>query len=99
MFGPCPPGHFTAHGGREDFKQLSVGGPYRVIRAFTDYDDHLHPPGESWTYLGHNFVPYHDGLSLFVSLDGEREWQIRLSWLPEDQGQIIDALGDYLEPG
>jgi uncharacterized protein DUF3601 len=99
MYGPCPPGHFTARGAAEDFQQLRVGQAYRVARPFTDHDGDLHPAGERWTYVGHNFVPYHDGLSLFVSLDGAQEWQIRLSWRPEDQGDVIDALGDYLEPG
>ncbi len=99
MYGPCPPGHFTARGGAEDFQMLRVGRSYRVTRQFTDYDGVLHPAGESWAYLGHNFVPYHDGLSLFVSLDGAQEWQIRLSWRGEDQAHIIDALSDYLEPG
>lgn len=99
MHGPCPPGHFTARGGRDDFQMLRAGRTYRVTRPFTDHDGDLHPAGESWAYLGHNFVPYHDGLSLFVSLDGAREWQIRLSWLGEDQAHIIDAPSDYLEPG
>lgn len=96
MYGPCPPGHFTARGGRDKFQHLRVGHSYRVTQPFTDYDGDLHPAGESWTYLGHNFVPYHDGLSLFVSLDGTQEWQIRLSWNPEDQGPIIDALETYI---
>src|ERR1044072_6407397 len=99
MYGPCPPGHFTARGGTDDFQQLCVGRAYRVTQAFADYDGDLHAVDERWTYLGHNFVPYHDGLSLFVSLDGRQEWQIRLSWRPEDQGPVIDALGDYLAPG
>jgi hypothetical protein len=33
------------------------------VKQFTDFDGKLHPVGESWTYLGKNFVPYHDGLS------------------------------------
>ena len=97
MFGPFPAGHLSANG-EVDFKHLRVGLAYRVARPFTDHDGVLHPAGECWTYLGHNFVPYHDGLSLFVSLDGAQEWQIRLSWLPEDQGHIIDALADHLVP-
>jgi Domain of unknown function (DUF3601) len=66
------------------------------VKQFTDFDGKLHPVGESWTYLGKNFVPYHDGLSLFVSLDSKREWQIRLQWLPEGQGPIIDDLAAYV---
>jgi uncharacterized protein DUF3601 len=99
MYGPCPAGHFTVHGGTDDFQMLRAGRAYRVTQPFTDYDGDLHPAGEGWTFLGHNFVPYHDGLSLFVSLDGAQEWQIRMSWRPEDQGPIIDAIGDYLAPG
>lgn len=75
-----------------------VGGRYIVAEAFTDYDGDLHPPGESWTFLTQHFVPYHDGLSLFVSLDGEREWQIRLHWTPEGQGAVIDALESIVRP-
>jgi hypothetical protein len=99
MYGPCPPGHFTARGGTDDFQMLRAGRAYRVTRPFADYDGDLHPAGESWIYLGDNFVPYHDGLSLFVSLDGAQEWQIRLSWRGEDQAHIIDGLPTYLAPG
>jgi len=53
---------------------------------------------ESWVYLGRNFVPYEDGLSLFVSLDGLNEWQIRLQWRPEQQGAVIDNLHEYVRP-
>lgn len=99
MYGPCPAGHWMGALAPEDFGPLEVGLRYRVVRPFTDFDGDAHGAGETWTYLGHNFVPYHDGLSLFVSLDGTQEWHIRMSWLPEDQGPIIDALGDYLAPG
>lgn len=99
MYGPCPPGHFTAPAGANDFQELVAGRTYRVVQSFTDYDGDLHPAGESWTYLSHNFVPYDDGLSLFVSLDGAQEWQIRLCWRPDYQAHIIDSLGDYLSPG
>jgi hypothetical protein len=69
-----------------------------VVKQFTDFDGNVHPVGESWTYLGKNFVPYHDGLSLYVAPDGQREWQIRMQWLPEGQGPIIDNLESYLRP-
>ena len=71
---------------------LQPGQRYAVVRAFTDFDGHVHPVGETWTYLTQSFVPYHDGLSLFVSLDGVREWRIRLQWRREQQGPIIDSL-------
>lgn len=99
MYGPCPAGHWTAKLSPADFGPLEVGGRYRVARRFTDYDGDGHEPGEAWTFLGSNFLPYDDGLSLFVSLDGAQEWHIRMCWRPEDQGPVIDALGDYLAPG
>ena len=83
---------------RENFAHLVVGGRYAVVKEFTDFDGLAHPVGESWWYLGKNFVPYHDGLSLYVSPDGQRAWQIRLQWLPEGQGQIIDDLESYVRP-
>jgi len=52
--------------------------------------------GETWTFLGHNFLPHDDGLSLFVSLDGDREWHIRLQWRDDQQGPLIDRLEDYI---
>jgi hypothetical protein len=42
------------------------------------------------------FLPYEDGLSLFVHLDEGAERQIRLQWRKEEQGAIIDALPTYL---
>jgi len=99
VFGPCPAGTFTAHNPQTEFGPLVGGTRYTVVREFTDYDRVVHPVGESWTFLGKNFSPYDDGLSLFVSLDGTQEWHIRMSWRPDDQGPIINALGDYLAPG
>lgn len=75
---------------------LRAGRRYRVTSAFVDYDRDLHPVGETWFFLGASFLPYDDGVSLFVSFDEGQEWQIRLQWRPEEQGHILDALADYL---
>ncbi|HMG47398.1 MAG TPA: DUF3601 domain-containing protein [Allosphingosinicella sp.] len=99
MYGPCPAGHWTRSLVRADFGPLKAGARYRVARAFRDFDGDMHEIDEAWIFLGSNFLPYEDGLSLFVSLDGEQEWHIRLCWRPQDQGDIIDGLGDYLLPG
>lgn len=96
MFEAFPAGTFTKLPIDRPFGPFRVGRRYEVVRAFTDFDGDTHPPGESWTYLGHNFVPYEDGLCLFVSMDGEREWNLRMCWRGEDQADVIDNFADYV---
>lgn len=98
MFGPCPAGHFTASVAPRDFGPLEVGRRYQVVRPFADYDRIRHEVGESWTFLGQAFLPYEDGLSLFVSLDGAQEWHIRMQWRGDEQAEIIDGLDQYVQP-
>ena len=92
-----PAGHWTRTQWR-DFKHLKIGEHYVVARQFTDYDGKVHAAGEAWRFLGHDFLAYDDGLSLFVSLDGSGEWQIRLQWVAEEQAAMIDDLGSYIRP-
>ena len=75
---------------------LEPGQRYRVIKAFTDHDRDVHPEGEEWTFLRSAFVPYHSGLSWFVSLDGVQETHIRMQAIPEEQGPILNSLAEYL---
>ncbi len=96
MHGPCPPGHWMSRLAPNKFGPLEVGRRYEVVRPFDDYDKVRHEVGEAWTFLGYNFLPYDDGLSLFVSLDGQQEWHIRMQWRPEEQGEIIGNFGDYV---
>lgn len=98
MFGPCPSGHWTSHLAPRDFGHLRVGARYRVVAPFDDFDQMPHEAGESWTYLGYAYLPYDDGLSLFVSLDGAQEWHIRMQRRPEEQGEIVDRLDRYVQP-
>ena len=42
-------------------------------------------------------MPYEDGMSFFMSLDDEQEWQLRLQWREDAQGAILDHLTDYLQ--
>jgi hypothetical protein len=83
--------------GAAPFMHLQPGAKYVVIEPFTDFDRAVHPTGETWTYLTKNFVPYDDGLSLFVEIDGA-ERQIRLQWRAEEQGALIDALERHVAP-
>ena len=75
---------------------LVVGRTYRVIAAFEDYDGIVHPIGECWRFLEKSFLPYDDGLSLFVEREG-RKVQLRLQWRAETQGHIIDGFSDLVE--
>jgi hypothetical protein len=75
---------------------LEVGRRYRVINEFLDFDRRKHPVGEEWTFLGHSFVPYEDGMSFLVSVDGKQDWPIRLQWRQEEQAHILDDLLQYV---
>jgi hypothetical protein len=77
---------------------LHRGGRYRVVKPFRDFYGDEHPIGEAWFFLGYNFLPYEDGLSLFVSIDGRQEWHIRMQCTPEAQGPIVDSLDRHLVP-
>jgi hypothetical protein len=99
VYGPCERGHWSVGNGvrpRHDF--LEAGRRYRVCREFVDFDGDIHPAGEEWKFLGASFLPYEDGLSLFVTLDGAREWQIRMQWRADTQGGVLDDLSGYLVP-
>jgi hypothetical protein len=96
MFGPFPAGQWMASVAPRDFGPLQVGARYEVVEPFVDHDRVTHEAGESWRFLGHNFLPYDDGLSLFVSLDDAQEWHIRMQWRPEEQGPVIDDLASHV---
>lgn len=69
---------------------------YRVITEFKDYDGIIHAVGETWNFVEKNFLPYEDGLSLFVERDGQNV-SFRLQWREEAQGEIIDNFSNYVE--
>jgi hypothetical protein len=93
-----PKGTYTSHGVGHGFHHMTAGKRYRVIKPFKDFDGQEHPVGEEWTYIGTAFLPYDDGRSIFVSLDGEKEWHIRMQDRAEEQGPILDRLQDYVAP-
>ena len=75
---------------------LIPGREYRVRTAFVDYDALPHPVGETWRFVAKDFLPYEDGLTLYVERDGESA-VFRLQWRPETQGQIISEFSDLVE--
>ncbi len=78
--------------------RLTPGQKYKVIKAFADYDKIQHPVGETWTFVATNFLPYDDGLTLFVTIDNfQKEISYRLQWRQEEQAGIIDRFSEYVE--
>lgn len=75
---------------------LETGQEYKVVKAFIDFDGYLHEIGERWIYLGTNFHPYDDGLTLHVQMNGEPV-VYRLQWLDDAQGGIIEHFEEYVE--
>jgi hypothetical protein len=69
---------------------------YMVVRAFRDFDGGEHSVGETWSFIGSSFLPYDDGLSLFVEIEGDRR-QVRMQWREGAQGEIVDNLEHYLQ--
>jgi hypothetical protein len=101
MYGPEEMGHWSsieAFNFSDSYKFLQAGKRYSVIRPFTDFDGDLHDIGEKWTFLGCSFLPYEDGLSWFVTLDGLKEWHIRLKLIPEEQSGIAYDLIAHIRP-
>ena len=75
---------------------LIPGQTYRVIKTLEDYDGITHAQGESWRFVGKDFLPYEDGLSLHVELN-EQNVTLRLQWRAETQGELIDNFSDFVE--
>ncbi len=95
MYGPKPLGFWSKHSSAP-WGPLQTGSRYRVTRGFTDFDGVDHPVGEEWRFLGSNYSPYDSGLSLFVSLDGDQEWHIRLQDAPGAQGELLRELDAHV---
>lgn len=76
--------------------ELVPGKTYRVVAQFVDYHGQIHPVGETWRFTRKNFLPYEDGLSLFVEMNG-KEIQIDLQWRAESQAEIIENFWTMVE--
>ena len=80
------------------YGHLVASGSYTVVKPFTDYDGVRHLSGERWTFIRHDYLPYEDGLTLYLrALDG-RETQMRMQNRPEAQGAILGNFERYLAP-
>ncbi|MDJ0365928.1 DUF3601 domain-containing protein [Hymenobacter sp. H14-R3] len=74
---------------------LTPGQRYCVVREFIDYNYQTHPVGETWVFERTNFVPYEDGLTVYVSIGG-RPVAYRLQWRPEEQAALIENFTTFV---
>ena len=78
-----------------DIRTLRPGQRYCVVQQFVDYDQQVHPVGESWVFECTNFVPYEDGLTLHVRAHG-LPLVYRLQQRPEQQAALIEHFTEYV---
>lgn len=95
MYGPKPNGFWSQHSAAER-KPLVLGKHYVVIQEFVDFDNDRHPLGERWRFVGSSYLPYDNGLSLFVQT-AEGEWHIRLQLDSDQQGGVWGAFDEYVQ--
>ncbi len=81
----------------KEYGHLISGKKYAIAKSFRDYDNYPYEEGNVIEFIGSNFVPYEDGLSLFC-IYKDREKQIRLQVRPGAQEEIAHNLKEYLEP-
>ncbi|OZG75028.1 hypothetical protein BTA51_01095 [Hahella sp. CCB-MM4] len=80
-----------------EYGHLKAGQKYTIAKPFKDYDNNVYEESLVIEFIGSNFVPYDDGLSLFCVYKG-RERQIRLQVRPEAQQEVVHNLQQYLVP-
>lgn len=100
MRGPKPRGYWSSQGGPNcgpDHGLFRSGRRYKVTAEFVDADGDLHRVGEEWEFLSYCFLPYEDGMSLFVATDSAQEWLIPLQWRPARQKDVLDNLKAYFQ--
>ena len=81
---------------RNDVRHLKIGSRCKVAQAFTDYDGAVHPVGETWRFAGAAFLPYEDGYTFYVSVDGIHETKFRMQDWPETQGHFFANVDTYI---
>jgi hypothetical protein len=76
--------------------ELIQGRVYQVITDFIDYDGLPHKVGESWRFIGKDFLPYDDGLTLYIERAGKNS-ALRMQCSSEFQGDIVSSFSDFVE--
>jgi len=75
---------------------LTPGRIYRVTKAFTDFDKSVHNIGESWIFISKSFLPYEDGLTIFIEQNGSKR-SFRMQARLEEQDEIIANFSSYVD--
>ena len=83
---------------RKNYQHLIPGSWYQIAKTFHDFDDLPRPRGTIFRYLGYRFLPYDDGLTLFVSFGDGNESTIRLQWRSGSQAEVLEDFRIYVEP-
>jgi hypothetical protein len=96
MIGPLPSGTYTGPHCGTRWENLEVGKSFHVVKEFFDSDKDVHPVGESWRLLGCTYNQFEEVLSLVVTFDDRKEWHIPLHHSPDEQGVMLDNLGDFV---
>jgi hypothetical protein len=79
----------------KEYGHLKAGQKYTIVKTFRDYNNYPYEKSKIIEFIGSNFVPYEDGLSLFCIYNGS-EHQIRLQLRPESQEEIVNNLEQYM---
>ncbi|WP_064669307.1 DUF3601 domain-containing protein [Vibrio nigripulchritudo] len=79
---------------QKEYGALKAPNEYRIIKQFKDYCGITYEIGTKLKFIGSNFVPYENGLSLFFDNNGV-EQQIMLCVSSEFQQSIAHNLEEY----
>lgn len=79
-----------------DIHQLKKGKKYKVIKTFTDFDNIIHKIGETWVFDKTTYLPYHSGLSLFVT-ENKVNKQYHFQDVAEEQEKLLSNFMKYVE--
>lgn len=82
----------------QPFRHLRPGERYFVVWPFVDIIRSAIQSANAGGLVRYAFLPYEDGLTLFLTAPDGQEVQLRLQGRPDAQGSIVDALDTYLSP-
>ncbi len=79
-----------------DIYNLKKGETYKVIKQFYDFDRQIHKIGETWIFEKIEYLPYHSGLSLFVTENGQNI-MYRFQDVAEEQQPLLNDFMNFVK--